>query len=441
MPSTDERDNNVSDTGASTQTDDDASDIELVHSETRQKRDNHEKILRGLFGRIQQSQQGQSHHQDCSRNDAIDSNRTERTSSLEYDEEALSWTRAANNEDPPGADKEVSFMKDYKRCEGKKCQNNSHAVPIIHASIHAPNSPAYDLACRPNKGLNALENTIKEEDEHELFPRDSYSILALNGPTTHGWSWNKRLFCLFSFLTCAFQFGFLELLLFHMDLKHDIDDESHRKLELIIEEGADKSACYRNMRMAQAIALLTFVMFPNSMIKDLVIAVKLFPMDSKNVTGVPLGCTRISCMLRGIQSIFAIGVVFILVMSTENILEIILNFTAVNFITDLDDSAFKLARSGVFGPALRVETKRIENMKLPPCIHRKSTHFWYGSVMVATFVVLFGLMTSMIIAEEKTFEWIMAASEALKIVGAVFLTMYACFLCLHGMITRSSQAN
>ena len=93
-------------------------------------------------------------------------------------------------------------------------------------------------------------------------------------------------------------------------------------------------------RIAQVLLLLAYVMFPNSTLQDIIKAIQLFPMRCTKEDDAPVGCIRIACILRFIQGNFAIIVVFLLVMSAESTLDIILNFTAVHFITELDKIRF-----------------------------------------------------------------------------------------------------
>jgi len=65
-------------------------------------------------------------------------------------------------------------------------------------------------------------------------------------------------------------------------------------------------------------------------------------------------------------------------MSSDNALDIILNFTAVNFISDLDEAAFSYAKSGVFGPILTGETKPIAGTNLPLCLIENPSTFCSG---------------------------------------------------------------
>ena len=75
-------------------------------------------------------------------------------------------------------------------------------------------------------------------------------------------------------------------------------------------------------------------------------------------------------------------VVFRLVINTSDVIDIILNFTAVNFTSDFDDVAFELCQWGKYGPAFKKEADRIETLPAPPCIFRKYQHVRYRFTVV-----------------------------------------------------------
>jgi hypothetical protein len=153
------------------------------------------------------------------------------------------------------------------------------------------------------------------------------------------------------------------------------------------------------------------VIFVDSSLQDVVMALKLFPVSSDN-KGEPVRCMRFSCILRGVQGASAIAAAWLLVITSTTVLDIILNFTAINFISGLDDAAFCLAESGVFGPSMKDETKRIADAKLPACVYRKVKHVWYWVVMACTAVFLFALTMFVMVSQAKFDKW---ASTSLRV--------------------------
>lgn len=259
-----------------------------------------------------------------------------------------------------------------------------------------------------------------EEDDEKRYPKDCYSFLALNGPSDNSWPLKKVMFFLFGLMPFLFQMPLLGLFFSLVDK---------------MDYGEDSDSC-PHKRIAQVISLLVYLVFPNSTLHDVIKAVQLFPWSSKEKDNVPVGCIRISCVLRGIQSNCAIMTVFLLVMTSANAYDIILNFTAVNFISDLDEAAFSLARSGMFGLSLKEESKRIERKNLPACSYRESKHVSYGIVVLYTAATLFGLMMVGIMNPEKS---LMSIKIAMRVQFAVGFSLL--FLCIACSTLRCCVAN
>jgi hypothetical protein len=272
--------------------------------------------------------------------------------------------------------------------------------PII--SKHGSVLPVNDDS---NQAANGLDSAVIEGDFEEKYPPDTYSFIALNGPmSNNGWPLQKMKFFLFGLMPFVFQIFFLVLLVINLD-------------------NTDPDLCNRGLdvRMAQIVAMLAYVIFPNSTQQDLIRAIQHFPWCAAETDDIPVGCIRISSILRVIQGHGAVSVVFLLVMKSDSTLDIILNFTAMHFLSDLDDAAFSLARSGVFGPNFREEAKRIAGTKLPRRVQNQRKHIWYGGVMVFYCAVFFTLMAFMIYMK-KEFSWTRAALvDTWGGVGVVFL--------------------
>jgi hypothetical protein len=126
------------------------------------------------------------------------------------------------------------------------------------------------------------------------------------------------------------------------------------------------------VQMAQFVSIIVYVLFPDSSVQDVVTAIRLFPRSSKVKDGDSVGLMRFSCLLRFTQGLLAVFAFLILVLTSKKVIDIILNFTAISFISELDDYAFKLFLSGEFGPTLQAESKRISNTKLPLCMNRNN---------------------------------------------------------------------
>jgi hypothetical protein len=263
------------------------------------------------------------------------------------------------------------------------------------------NDPEYLIANRPTP----MKSTT------DKYPQDSYSFLALYGPMG---TEQKRTFFLFGLLPFIFQMVFLFLLVVSEtnELKGTIgenDNPDSGKSGLM---GALATFIPANanaiVRCTQITSIAAYVIFPDSSLKDVVRAVQSFPRSSKVQSGDPVGCMRFSCLLRGMQGILAMFVTVLLVARSDSVVDIILNFTAVNFISNLDDHAFSLAMSGDFGPALEAESKRIANVDLPPCLSMdKASKFVCNKIVVGLIsVILFAMMIFVIIAQTTNGFWV-----------------------------------
>jgi hypothetical protein len=115
-------------------------------------------------------------------------------------------------------------------------------------------------------------------------------------------------------------------------------------------------------------------------------AIRTFPMRSTSNKGMQL----FSCVLKLIQGLIAILVTFFVIASSGSAIDILLNFIAINFVSEIDDRAFDLAKSGEFGPALQKKALEIEMIDLPDCtINNQAKAVRKHSIIKA---ILFGFL-------------------------------------------------
>jgi len=112
-------------------------------------------------------------------------------------------------------------------------------------------------------------------------------------------------------------------------------------------------------RITQFLAIIVFFVFAEKegSMTDIAGSVRSFPLhlDQDHL------CHALACILRVTQAIFACYTVFLLVISSTDVIEIILNFTAVNQISNIDEFAFDLAYQGKYGDRLSKMAKRIKD--------------------------------------------------------------------------------
>lgn len=180
-------------------------------------------------------------------------------------------------------------------------------------------------------------------------------------------------------------------------------------------------------RMTQFMALLSYCVFADESLKDIVRAVETFPKFSKVKEGDKFRCMVFSCVLRFTQGSLATVVVLLLVMQTQDVIDIILNFTAVNFISGFDDIAFELAQWGKYGPKLKAEADRIEELTVPDCIYRKYDHIRYRYTILPIAIVLIILAASIAIGQNSDHVWLTQRLRVQFEDGSLFEDYSGCY--------------
>eukprot|EP00531_Pseudo-nitzschia_arenysensis_P000704 CAMPEP_0116123948 /NCGR_PEP_ID=MMETSP0329-20121206/5021_1 /TAXON_ID=697910 /ORGANISM="Pseudo-nitzschia arenysensis, Strain B593" /LENGTH=968 /DNA_ID=CAMNT_0003617899 /DNA_START=197 /DNA_END=3101 /DNA_ORIENTATION=+ len=275
------------------------------------------------------------------------------------------------------------------------------------------------------KALEGLEDRLKvvekttqevEKDKSPKYPTDSYSLIAMNGPKPSFlwyelWSEQKCFyFWLFGMMVFLFQTSLYALVLF---------GQTDMRWGTVPSSGNPASGFFADLippntsgfvRVAQVVSLLVYVIFPDSTVNDLLNAYKYFPRClCSNTNEDPVWAMRFACFLKGSQALFGIVTTWLLVMTSDSVLAIILNFTAINFISDIDDRAYSLAKDGVFGQFLKTETsERIGDTKLPGFMHKTGTGY-YAMILTSLGLVLIGFLISVVTTQDSPNIWVTTA--------------------------------
>ena len=114
--------------------------------------------------------------------------------------------------------------------------------------------------------------------------------------------------------------------------------------------------------------------------------------DKDNLTKVFEGATfwkwTLSIALRASEGLLGLTLTFLLIMRSKAVLDLLLNFSAIYFVTELDDMVFGLASEGFLGRKLKKETKRLSRNSYfvsHECANSKSAMM----VIIGYYVVLF----------------------------------------------------
>jgi len=253
-----------------------------------------------------------------------------------------------------------------------------------------------------NRRAGTTNNNPSTSTNDEKYPSDSYSFLAIYGPICDT--------DLFSFGLMVFLIQATLLILMILS----VVEESMRTSGAVDNPDSDydwlagfiPANVSSLVRTTQIVSILSYMIFAEHSLLDVIKAVDIFPRFDKATVDDKAGRVACSCILRFLQGILATSAVFLLVMTSSEVIEIILNFTAVNFISKLDETAFKLAKSGKFGPVMKEATEKIEQKPLPSCSYRKHKHVRYSFVVIPIALVLLGMLYYIGFSQENNNKWI-----------------------------------
>lgn len=185
-----------------------------------------------------------------------------------------------------------------------------------------------------------------EMDEDEKYSQSSYTWIRLH---------SKPSFVFFGLIIFIIQFLFIGLMMYGAITSEDMGLG-------LLKHGEEGIFLW----IAQGLAMVTFMIFPESCVMDVVQALRYFPRGC---------CCRCSwatfaCGLKLLQGLFAVIATLYLIFGAASPLDVLLNFAAVSYVSGLDEHAFELAKMGLFGPSLRDESERIAGEKEP--VHKLS---------------------------------------------------------------------
>jgi hypothetical protein len=274
--------------------------------------------------------------------------------------------------------------------------NDTKVAAVLH-----DNDNDVDNSSTIEGNTDTNNNTITEP-----YPADTYSILALHGPI------ESRAFFSFGLMVYLFQITFLILMVLsviHPDWSNIVDEDNPdagRKVIFDYIANFVPSHASPLVRATQIMATLTYIIFADSTIHDVVLGVELFPSFNQARSNDKIGCMVFSSLLRLSQGILATTVTLFLIISTSNVIEIILNFTAINFISTLDNVGFEVIKWGKYGTKFKEEADRIEKLPLPKCINRKRKYIPYWSSVIPIGVILMAILCLIIILQENKNVWV-----------------------------------
>ena len=214
------------------------------------------------------------------------------------------------------------------------------------------------------------KDEIDKEDKKYMMPEDCYSFLTL------GWKDNHRPFA-YGLLVFMFQIALLILMICSKTVRSMSSDQDN---DNPVEKGfATFMPANASMvvRVTQVLSIMVFLIFPEDegSIHDVATGVQCFPIPKQwfpipKWSNIKHMLISLTCLLRVVQGVLACFTVFLLVMTSTDVIEIVLNFAAVNYISQIDECAFKLAHSGKYGDVLKKKAIEIKETRIDyKCLH------------------------------------------------------------------------
>jgi len=194
----------------------------------------------------------------------------------------------------------------------------------------------------------------KEDKNLMKVPEDSYSFVHLCGPLKDpaGFLFGMAVFILQLVLLLTLV---LTIVVPDLDTNGALADGSLSSIW-----PADVEPM---VRLAQLVAAVTYALFADESMSDLLTGVMVIPTTMKHAQkGDRIGGLLLSSILRVIQGLAAAVATFFLVFTSTNARDVVLNFAAVNFVSRIDDAAFISAQRGYY---LNSNLKQIAVEKIP----------------------------------------------------------------------------
>ena len=121
-----------------------------------------------------------------------------------------------------------------------------------------------------------------------------------------------------------------------------------------------------SVSIAQFLAFCISVLTQDDLLTAIILLIQGYDADIRRVFGDDGGggtfwqwCLTLS--ISFFDGLFGLVVTFLLIVKTPTVLDLILNFAAVEFVTGLDEAAFYLAKLGLLGQLNRLEVARVED--------------------------------------------------------------------------------
>eukprot|EP00536_Pseudo-nitzschia_multiseries_P004607 jgi/Psemu1/10360/gm1.10360_g len=269
-------------------------------------------------------------------------------------------------------------------------------IPVLSGQPNK-NATAGNIGIHTAATIPILSGQVIRRSDN--YPPDCYSFLSLYGPRDDYTFFGMGLL-VFIFQITLILMMFLSVLHPQWGTNGDSDNPGQDIIAKIVAANASPV-----VRYTQYAALMAYVLFAEASMLDITTAVETFPSFSKAAGGDKVGCMAFSCALRFLQGAMAMLAALLLIITSETAVDIVLNFTAINFISNLDNAAFRLAILGKYGPKLELEAIRITSLQLPPCMSRNDKYTLFRGTTASLGMMLILLISGIIVFQEREDTW------------------------------------
>jgi hypothetical protein len=230
----------------------------------------------------------------------------------------------------------------------------------LEGQIKANRIQLRQLKCRAKKSrdnrkeqLVGIEKKIDALEEDPILPQDTYSFFAI-AKTRKGCPELSLGLAIFVLVLQVVTLTFLAL---------DVVDRENYDNPLGMPPGVDWT-----VQVCQLIALFITVITQDEVRVSLNVLVDGYP-ETEAAFGA-IGCKDtskakwfISAILRLFAGMYSLLLTFILIITSNEVRDLLLNFTAVEFISNVDDTIFLLSTWGYFGPRALKDANKIVDAK------------------------------------------------------------------------------
>jgi len=143
------------------------------------------------------------------------------------------------------------------------------------------------------------------------------------------------------------------------------------------------------VRISEALAIAISIITQEDVRKSISLYRDGFEEDLANAfEGATVAKWSISIVLRASQGLLGLSITFLLIMRSKSVLDLLLNFSAIEFVSKLDDVVFALASEGFLGRVVRKRSKA-QSKQCYNTIHSSANLKAASVVTIAYFVILF----------------------------------------------------